>query len=305
MGVQCLYALQVNRIKAIHSVPIKILNWRDAMNNCRICRSMFIEALYHELNQEQKQWFEAHLQLCPKCAAEYEKTITTMGVLNQRTRTEPDKFFWEGYWDKLADRMEAEEKSVSRTVSWWQRIWQAINFQPNWTYRVATAVALIAIGVFIGKFHFGRPVSQPVETIQTVEMPPTAAEQASLQQRTDQYIERSKVLLLGLINFDPDSEDIYGLDMPYQKQISRELIQEANSLKEELSDPAQRQLRELIEDLKITLLQIANLESEHDLAGIELVKSGVDRRGIMLKINLEEMQEGVPSKNVSTDQGRI
>ena len=275
------------------------------MNNCRKCRSMFIEALYSELNLEQKNWFETHLQSCPKCAEEYQKISTTMGVMNQRTRTEPDKFFWEGYWDKLVDQMEAEEKSVSRMGVWWQRFWQSMNFQPSWTYRVATAVALIAIGVFIGKFYFGRPVSQHVETIQTAQAPSTAVEQASLLQRTDRYIERSKVLLLGLINFDPDSEDIYGLDMPYQKQISRELIQEANSLKEELSDPAQRQLRELIEDLKITLLQIANLESEHDLSGIDLVKSGVDRRGILLKINLEEMQEGVSSKKVGDGKGKI
>jgi hypothetical protein len=266
---------------------------------------MFIEALYNEVNSDQKKWFEGHLQSCTKCAEEYEKISTTMGVMNQRTRTEPDKFFWEGYWDKLVDRIEVEEKSVSKMRAWWQRFWRSINFQPSWAYRVATAVALIAIGVLIGKLYFGRPVSQHVETIQTAEAPPTAVEQVSLQQRADQYIERSKVLLLGLINFDPDSEDIYGLDMPYQKQISRELVHEANSLKEELSDPAQRQLRELIEDLKITLLQIANLESEHDLAGIDLVKSGATRRGILLKINLEEMQEGVPLKKVGAEKEKI
>ncbi|HEX9975367.1 MAG TPA: zf-HC2 domain-containing protein [bacterium] len=275
------------------------------MNNCRKCRSMFIEALYSELNLEQKNWFEAHLRSCPKCVEEYEKINSTVGVMNQRTRTEPGKFFWEGYWDKLIDRIEAEEKSISRITAWRQRFWQSFNFQPGWAYRVATAVALIAIGVFIGKLYFGRPVSQHVEKIQTLEVPPTAVEQVSLQRRTDQYIERSKVLLLGLINFDSDSEDIYALDMPYQKQISRELIQEANSLKEELNDPAQRQLRELIEDLKITLLQIANLESEHDLAGIDLVKSGANRRGILLKINLEEMQGSGASKQVRAEKGKI
>ncbi len=271
------------------------------MNICRKCRSMFIEALYNELNQEQKQWFQAHLQSCPKCVGEYEKISTTMGVMNQRSRTEPDPLFWNSYWDKLVDRMETEEKSVSKISAWWQRFGKGINLQPSWTYRIATAVALIAIGVFIGKLYFGRPV----ETIQTAEIPPTAVDKVSLQQRTDRYIERSKILLLGLINFDPDSEDIYALDMPYQKQISRELIQEANSLKEELNAPAQRQLRELIEDLKITLLQIANLESEHDLDGIELVKSGVDRRGILLKINLEEMQGSASTKKAGTDKGKI
>jgi len=275
------------------------------MNNCRKCRSLFIEALYNELNHEQVEWFNVHLKVCSKCAENYKKIQTTTGIMDKRTRTEPDPFFWDSYWDRLADRMETGEKSVSIISVWWQRFWQGINFQPGWTYRMATAVALIAIGVFIGKLYFGRPVSQQVETIQTVQVPPTAVEQVSLQQRTDRYIERSKILLLGLINFDPENEDAYALDLPYQQQISQELVREANLLKEELNDPAQQQLRELIEDLKIILLQIANLESEYDLTGIELVKSGVDRRGILLKINLEEMQENVISKEVVTDRDKI
>ncbi len=275
------------------------------MNNCRKCWSMFIEALYNELTEERKKWFKFHLQSCPKCAEEYKKIGTTVGVMNQRTRTEPDSFFWDGYWDKLADRMETEETSATGILAWWHRFWQGINFQVSWTYRVATAVALIAIGVFIGKLYFGRPVSQHVENIQTAQLPPTAVEQITLQQRTDRYIERSKILLLGLINFDPESQDIYALDLPYQKQISRELVQEANVLKDDLNNPGQHQLRDLVEDLRIILLQIANLETEHDLTGIELVKSGVDRRGILLKINLEEMQDGGTSKQVGVENGKI
>jgi hypothetical protein len=275
------------------------------MNNCRKCRSLFAEALYNELNQEQKGWFNIHLQSCPKCAEHYEKMHTTMGVMNQRTRTEPDPFFWDSYWDKLVNRMEETERSVPAIVKWWQRFWQSIRFQPSWTYRVATAVALIAIGVFIGKLYFGRPVSEQVETFQTVQVPPTAVEQVSLQQRADRYIERSKILLLGLINFDPEYEDAYALDLPYQQQISQELVREANLLKEELNDPAQQQLLDLIEDLEIILLQIANLESEYDLTGIELVKSGVDRRGILLKINLEEMQGDLNYQEKNADKNKI
>ena len=275
------------------------------MNNCTKCRSMFIEALYDELNQEQKKWFESHLSSCPNCANEYQKISATMGIMNQHTRTEPNSLFWNGYWDRLVDRMEVKEKSTAGILAWWHRFWQSINFQPNWAYRIATAVALIAVGIFIGKLYFGRPVSQQIENIKTAEIHPKAIEQVSLQQRTDRYIERSKILLLGLVNFDPESQDVYALDLPYQKQISRELVQEANVLKVDLHNPGQQQLRDLVEDLRIILLQIANLETEHDLAGIELVKSGVDRRGILLKINLEEMQDSGASKQISTKKGKI
>ena len=275
------------------------------MNNCRKCCSLFVEALCNELDIEQKEWFDTHLQSCSNCVADYEKLKAIMGIMKQRSRTEPDSFFWDSYWDRLAERMETGEKSVSTISAWWQHFWQGINLQPSWAYRAATAVALIAIGVLIGKLYFGRPVSKQVETAHTVQVPPTAVEQVALQQRTDRYIERSKILLLGLINFDPDSEDAYALNLPYQKQISQELVREANSLKEGLNDPDQQQLRALIEDLKIILIQIANLESEHDLTGIELVKSGVDRRGILLKINLEEMQ-GEPDYQVkNADKKKI
>jgi hypothetical protein len=47
---------------------------------------------------------------------------------------------------------------------------------------------------------------------------------------------------------------------------------------------------DLITDLELILLQIANLESEYNIPEIEMVKSGVDRRGILLKINIEEMR---------------
>ena len=49
-------------------------------------------------------------------------------------------------------------------------------------------------------------------------------------------------------------------------------------------------LRALIDDLEVILLQIANLEAEHDVPAIELVRSGVDRRGILLKIQVEQMR---------------
>lgn len=275
------------------------------MNNCRKCRSMFIDALYSELNQEQKTLFERHVQSCPKCAEEYAKFSAAARMMNKRSRTEPDPVFWNGYWDKLADRLETESKSDSKLSAWWKRIWQNIHFEPAWTYRIATAVALIAIGVLIGKLYFGRPVSRHVESVQTAQAPSTAVEQVSLQQRTDRYIERSKILLLGLVNFDPEKEDVYALDLPYQKQISTELVQEANVLKEELNEPAQRQLRELVGDLEVILLQIANLESEYNLEGIDLVKSGVERRGILLKINLEEMQENRAPNQIHDKKEKI
>ena len=61
-------------------------------------------------------------------------------------------------------------------------------------------------------------------------------------------------------------------------------------LKDDLTDANRRKLYQLVSDLEVILLQIANLESQNDLPAVEMIRSGVDRRGILLKINLEEME---------------
>jgi hypothetical protein len=59
-----------------------------------------------------------------------------------------------------------------------------------------------------------------------------------------------------------------------------------------LSDTHDRRLEKLVGDLELILMQIANLEEKEDLPEIELVKDGVDRKGLLLKINLEQMRTG-------------
>lgn len=274
------------------------------MSKCRKCRSMFAEVFYDELDADQKQWFFSHLGSCSKCASEYEQMAATKQTMSQRERTEPGELFWENYWDNLEDRLEASWKSAFSLKTWCQNIRGQLRFQPQLAYRFAMGVALIAIGVLIGKFYFSSPATQQPyfsETINQAELP---AQPASLETRTNRYLDRSKVLLLGLVNFDTNSEDAYALDLPYQRKISRDLVHEAGYLKNELTDPAQQQLRELVASLEMILLQIANLETEHDLAAIDVVKSGVDQTGILLKINLDKMgRKGrLPGKETSQEK---
>ena len=87
-----------------------------------------------------------------------------------------------------------------------------------------------------------------------------------------------------------DEQDPALLNLTRQQEIARELIDESSALKAELTDADQRLLRVLIDDLEVILLQIANIEAGYDVPAIEMVKSGVDRRAILLKINLTEMR---------------
>ena len=261
------------------------------MDKCRKYRDIFIDALYNGLSPEKKQDFDTHLKTCPECATAFSGLGMTLGVMDQRQRSEPDPVFWSGYWDRLVPRLEEKEKTTKFIPGLWRRLTQIIILQPNWAIGTAAAVGLLLIGVFIGKLVFS-----PIDSGQQIsgsfaDASSEDAKMVSLESRTGQYLRRSKVLLLGLINFDSETEDSYALDLTHQKEISQELVHEASFLKNELQNSARMQLLQLITDLEVILLQIANLESEHDLSAIEMVKSGVDSRGVLLKINLQEMRQ--------------
>jgi hypothetical protein len=267
------------------------------MSKCRTIRSLFIEALYDELSSEQKKAFRAHLKSCPKCSEAYADLTSTFKTMSRRKRIEPDQNFWTGYWDRLAPKLEESVRRSSVVKNKPQRRFPDIFPVPKWVYQIAAAVALLVIGIFIGKGMLG-PSSTKKAVPQFTEKREMSPELASLENQTDRYLEKSKVLLLGIINFDAENEDPIALDFSRKQQVSQELVQEADVLKKGLTQyGAQERLIELVSDLEVILLQIANLDKEHDLSAIDMVRSGVDRKGILLKITLEEMRQTVSSKH--------
>jgi hypothetical protein len=168
---------------------------------------------------------------------------------------------------------------------------------PRWAFQAAAGVLLVAVGMFIGRMWL-MPPSSAVGTDLTGQGTASALPM-QLASRTQDYVQRSKLVLMAIVNFDADTEDPYTLDLPYKRRLSRELVQEAGWLKQGLADAHQRRLQELVEDLEAVLLQIANLEASGDLEAVELVQTGMQSRGILLKMHLAEVNrpwEGLASQ---------
>jgi hypothetical protein len=158
---------------------------------------------------------------------------------------------------------------------------------PAWALQAAAAALLVLIGIFIGRLVWA-PSPAGIQSAHTLggDRGPALPELAS---RTRSYVQRSKLILLAVANFNPEVEDPYSLDLVYQKKISQDLVREADWLKRRLGEARQRRLQELVEDLDAVLLQIANLDTDETAALVELVQTGFQSRGILLKLHLAEM----------------
>jgi hypothetical protein len=259
------------------------------MRGCKKCRDVLVEALYGDLDPEQKTFFENHVGSCPSCAAELKALTQTLKTMNKRVRPEPGREFWDSYWDRLAGRMGKEAQVEETPRSWAKKFGRTWNLAPRWAFQVVAALALIVAGIFIGRTILSPPRAPVEASRQEIQGPPAQPGQDDPVLRARNYVDRSKLVLMALVNYDPRSEDPYGLDLPFQKQVSQELVSQAGALKSDLKAPSQRRLRELVTDLETILLQISNLESKNDLEAVEFVKLGVENRGLLLKINLSEM----------------
>jgi hypothetical protein len=266
------------------------------MKECRYIRSMFIKALFNELEGTAKEKFQEHLENCSQCTLDFQNKKQTLEFMKLRKVNPPASKFWEEFQDKLFNRLE-EEKSFSEKLKK-RKVMEFIplpNF-PKWSYQLAAAVLLLCIGFFIGKQYFSPETTQitGLSSQSTVPLIPTAIESDAYN-----YIERSKVLLMGIVNMDEDFQPASALDFSLQSQKAQSLVEQANYLKENLSEPSQRKLRSLISDLEAILIQIANLEARHDLSAVEVIKVGTEQKAIFLKINLYELNQ-VNLENIET-----
>lgn len=252
------------------------------MSNCQDIQEMMVEALYNELANEQKAEFDAHLRSCSDCARQYQQMAETLKVISQTETAETNEAFWASYSERLSERLESEYDTPLRTRCPFRL--------PHLAFRVGAIAALLMVGIFLGKWIWTD--EKPNRLVSDAKISPqdqTDAEAILIDDRVQAYLQKSQVLLLALANFDPKTDDTVTLNLPIQKRISESLVQEASYLKTVLDDPAQIRLRKLVADLEVILLQIANLENEHDLEAVEMVQKGVDKQGVLFRIDLSKI----------------
>ena len=97
------------------------------------------------------------------------------------------------------------------------------------------------------------------------------------------YIERSQLLLLAVMNGDPADSTAFDA----HKQRAGELVSVASSVREASDD---RRVQELVAQLELILRELAHIEQSSDAEAVELVRSRVDREGVLLRINVEQMR---------------
>jgi len=257
-------------------------------NPCKKYESPLTAKVLGDLSVADERQLQAHLTECVNCKNFLVEMEDMLGKLGAPQRPEMSEHFWESYWHRLMQRLENEERMAPDSI--FVRVWEWL--REKWAAqplviplaRTAGVLALLVCGVIIGHYWWPQNNNTGGQITQAI---PTAIPVA--QTRAEQWLERSKILLIGVVNEELSVES--KPDFSHQRLVSRTLLTEAKALNRELDPVANRQMLRLMSQLELILLQIANLEVEHDLSAVELVRDGIARDGLMLKINIAELAQ--------------
>ncbi|MCK5078200.1 MAG: hypothetical protein KAR38_17595, partial [Calditrichia bacterium] len=184
------------------------------MKNCKKIKVFFVEALYDELAAPQLTQLQEHLKECRKCASQYEEMKTTLGLMSQKTEEKPTEEFWKKFTDNVMEKIEKKNKKSSFFV------------MPKWSLQLAGAAALVIMGIFIGRYIKATPVVEQSIANNYVNTQ-AGVYPAAVTRQAAQYLEKSKILLLGVVNMDTEGVKQQSMDFSHQRKVSRDLVHQA------------------------------------------------------------------------------
>lgn len=264
-------------------------------NPCKKYETALAAKVFGDLHGAAERELEMHLDGCEPCRNFLAEMTGVLDKLGAPQRPAMSEYFWESYWHRLTQRMEKTEQAAPDNMFVRWREW----LHENWVAqpllaplaRVAGVLTLLICGVVIG--HYWWPQNSGGGTSASITAAPPVV--TAIPVRAEQWLERSQILLIGVVNEELTVES--KPDFSHQRLVSRNLLAEAKTLNRELDPVAHRQFLQLMNQLELILLQIANLEAEQDLSAVELVREGIARDGLLMKINIAELsQQNVPPK---------
>lgn len=253
-----------------------------------------------EVTASQWQQAEQHIAGCAVCARR--QALFAAGTAFLRAALPPISAP-ENAWAGIAARLDAGRRPAPR-LRRLQARWSVFMAAFHWPGRrwlpatVLATVLLISTAYFFWPRRAGSPPpSQPLvargEAPAPRRQPPLAMNLAAtgLPPELQSYLSNVGLLLMEVKALPaPPETDLRG----YIRQSSRRLLDESILVKRELKGAKARTLENLIDDLEVVLLDMANLGDAMDRESYERLKAAILQQDLLIKIEIIDLKR-IPS----------
>lgn len=245
--------------------------------------NLLYEYAMGELGEADRARVESHLAECRACAAGLQHVRSAIMIL-RKPATPPSgertPAFWTAFPNAVESRILAEQRQrPSRGWALRDHIASFVTFNRAPLLAGAGATALVAAAVLLF-WPRPAPVREP-DTLAAIDA--TLAVRDEPAQRMNDYLKKSKILLIGIANMNTDEG--HPLDLSVERRQSRALVHEARYLRRQ---PMDARSARLIGDLEKILIELANNEEHQDVPNVEMIRTGIRRENLLFKIRMAE-----------------
>ncbi len=268
------------------------------MKHANIERELY-DFVAGELSDEARTVIERHLAGCARCSRACAELRSSMEQLT-RAMADPASARSGEYWEGFAAGVEGKLQTAmrnSRAVrpTLLEEIGSWFLLHRGAAYAAGFACVLIAAGLLSWGRLFPTRTGETREPAATAELRSRDSLQVMpASERMERYLRKSKVLLIGITNMKTDAGQ--AIDLSAERQASRALLKEARYLQDQDID---RRSARLISSLNKILIELANLEEQNDVPGVEIIRGGIHQENLLFKIRMAEILNDSTSGNTN------
>jgi hypothetical protein len=275
------------------------------MNTHSQFKHLLYEFLCHELDDAQMNAVQEHVAKCHACAQELEELKEATGYL-AHIATDASAQRPEEFWNEFTTNVERRIKETStvpspvlpkiRTSALWEFLEELTSSPKRYGIALGAALAIFLVSVVLWRWYAASREEKIVEQQREANNNLLQARDDSVNAFMRQYVDQSKMLLVGITNAKPVDDGTYDLSVEQEK--SRQLIQQARYLEGQPIDP---RTARLLNDLQKILIELANMKEQGNAPNVEILRSGVHNENLLFKIRMEEQKYSVSSNHTKTD----
>lgn len=241
------------------------------MNSCRQWRHHLIEAVCGELTPKRRATLESHLATCAGCAEELAGLEDTARRCETALPPRPAATELD-LWSRIRPELDRDRPAPRRLVL-------------GYPAAAASAAFLLVLGLGLGLLV--GPSQRVTTSPEAVVAEDPSAELDAAYVR---YLERATPLLLAVANRGAGGTAAASFDPVAERRKAERLAEDAARLKRQLESEGRRRQADLLGDLGVVFLQMANLSHHEYRRGIELVQATIESRALLFQLSVEEMR---------------
>lgn len=229
---------------------------------------------------------DEHLGLCEACQKALAEWQPLSRQLDSYNRPTPTRQWMNSYAREIQSHFN-DQSVLSRFWTWILESSNWVFNSPAWGMRLAKTMAILMVGIFLGKMAFqSSNINEETPAPTNILLLSLSADD---RQSINHFFNESEIWLLTISN-QPQDED--ASDLEFNQKIAKNLLTKTSCMEGMVSDFEHKRLNAFLNSLEHLLLEITNASGQEMTDIVDDIRGTIKDTGLVIEVQqLQKMLE--------------